>query len=91
MQIHSGLPYRFQRSQAAGNTPVRPSADAAMREMLSELEPWKAEGTWAPPRSGWFGFGRAWSDSPGAKYADHADTSLTTGVLSLAGLDNPRL
>lgn len=59
--------------------------------MRQELQPWQTEGTWAPHRSPWLGWSRGFSDSPGANYEHNADSSLTSGPLSLAGVREPRL
>ncbi|GMU57694.1 MAG: hypothetical protein AMXMBFR33_68400 [Candidatus Xenobia bacterium] len=71
--------------------PDRAAAERALAAMRQELEPWKAEGSWASHRSFMFGWAEGFSDSPGADYENRSDSSLTSAPLSLAGVREPRL
>ncbi|AVP96662.1 peptidase M14 [Ahniella affigens] len=67
---------------------------AAFADDAETVQPaWTASGTWArASQTGPTGAATmVWSDSPAGNYGDNANMSLTSGVLSYAGLDGVRL
>ncbi len=89
MRISSETPAFVFRPRPAA--PDRLEVERAREAMRAELQPWTAEGTWTPQRSFMFGWAPGFNDSPGARYSNNANSSLTSGPLSLAGVRDPRL
>ncbi|MBI3926162.1 MAG: hypothetical protein HY319_11520 [Armatimonadetes bacterium] len=78
----------FRKLAAAG---LDAAACQALKTLLREPRDWSPEGTWAETRSPLRAFAKVWSDSPWGRYRNHEDSSLTTPVVSLLGLEKPSL
>lgn len=91
-----GLAHKFGVQSALGVWPLvgnpeiysDPRAMKATEKFLGGLNSveWTGDRGWGLADSP---HGRVWADSPGGRYGDNADTSLTSGPISLAGIEKP--
>lgn len=70
------------------SSPVDPGV---LGQLDGLVQDWRPEGTWARVRPASWGWRQVWQDSPGEKYANNANTSLTTPPLSLDGMKTARV